>query len=591
MIKNILSISILVSAILISGVIVGSAMAQTSGQTLQVQEQKMPGDIQFPIAELGNCKSKSDCKVFCDNPSNITVCLKFAEEKKLMSQEELSVAKKFESAGMIGPGGCNGKDSCDNYCSQQEHMEECILFAQKNGLMSAQQLEQSQKVLSAIKKGIKPPACGGPQECDKYCSLAEHMEECINFSREAGLMSKQDQDNADKVLGAIKKGAKLPNCKGQKECDLYCSDPSHMEECASFAIAAGMMKPEEMQRAQQMLDAIKKGVNPPKCKGEQECQAYCSQESHIKECVDFAVAIGQMSEKDAQVALKTGGKGPGGCAGKDACEAFCNNPDNQEVCFNFAKENNLIPAEDLKKMEEGQQKMKESFSQMPSEVLNCLTSTLGADAVEKMKAGSGMPSKAAGEQIGKCFEQNIPKGGMPNQGVESSRPGQFQPAPGAVNSGGQVMPQQAGPGGCKSPEECYAYCKEHLDECRNFGGQGRQIVPETQTGPIPKVQMGPEGSGQVPPGFEAGNFEQKSLNIPQELKQQMPYQGNEGPVPVPTQQSGQMPPQNIQGQYPMMQPGTQPTQQMPPQGQMPYQGGGPIPAPGSYPVPPIEIQQ
>lgn len=57
----------------------------------------------------------------------------------------------------------------------------------------------------------------------------------------------------------------------------------------------------------------------------------------------------------------------------------------------------------------------------------------------------------------------------------------FQPGPGAINPGGQTMPQQAGPGGCKGPEECKTYCETNPDQCKNFGsggGQG-QFAPVT----------------------------------------------------------------------------------------------------------------
>ena len=50
----------------------------------------------------------------------------------------------------------------------------------------------------------------------------------------------------------------------------------------------------------------------------------------------------------------------------------------------------------------------------------------------------------------------------------------FQPGPGVINPGNQMMPQQAGPGGCKGPEECKTYCESHLDECKNFGSGGGQ---------------------------------------------------------------------------------------------------------------------
>jgi len=543
--KNKLSAAVIILGVMVSGSIIGSAMAQT----LQPQEQKMPGDIQFPVKELGNCASKEDCKIFCDNTKNTEACLKFAEEKNLLSPEELAMAKKFKEAGMIGPGGCRGQVECDAYCGDQDHMEECITFAIKNGMMDQKKQEESQKVLAALKRGVKPPACSGPEACDKYCSSSAHMEECMNFGIEAGIMDEQKQGEAKKVLAAIKRGVKMPACNGPEECDAYCSSAEHMEECINFSVEAGMMPEQDKEKAQKTLEAIKQGIKPPACKGEQECQAYCAQESHVEECIKFGEATGMMKPEDAAMMRKTGGKGPGGCIGKEACQVFCDNPDNQETCFQFGKDNGMIPEADLKKMEEGQQKMRESFSQIPQEVLDCISSSLGADVVEKMKNGSMVPQKA-GETIGQCFQKfgiqenrpNQNQNGQDQQGQDQQiqpwadmcqpdangnptelacvdgsgefvasakvgsdkepvcpsgstakcgnypqnnqqgKPGNnFQPGPGAVNQGGQQMPQQAGPGGCKGPEECKAYCESHQEECKNF--QPQQGQPGGAGGP------------------------------------------------------------------------------------------------------------
>ena len=168
--KKILTVLILVSSVAVSGAIIGSVAAQTS-----------VASVTYPIAELGNCQNKEECRTFCDDTKNIDACLAFAEASNLMSPEELAAAKKFKDVGMTGPGGCKGKDACGEYCSVKDNMEVCIAFAEKNGLMSEQKLQESKKVLTAIKKNAKPLGCNSQQECDKYCATAEHMDECINF--------------------------------------------------------------------------------------------------------------------------------------------------------------------------------------------------------------------------------------------------------------------------------------------------------------------------------------------------------------------------------------------------------------------------
>jgi hypothetical protein len=252
--------------------------------------------------------------------------------------------------------------------------------------MSDSELSEAKKVQAAIVKGIKPPACGGKKGCETYCSSSEHMEECINFSIEAGIMDSQKQEESKKVLVAIKQGIKPPACKGKDACDKYCG--THMEECMTFSLAAGMVPDDQKEQMQKTLDAFKQGIKPPACQpnppsesgqsdqpnqsgqpsqqnqpnkvnqsgeGLQACDEYCADPSHVEECVKFSVAIGNMTEEQGQNSIKNGNKGPGGCKGKEACNTFCDNPDNQETCFNFAKDNGMISEEDLQNMQDGQQ--------------------------------------------------------------------------------------------------------------------------------------------------------------------------------------------------------------------------------------------
>jgi hypothetical protein len=582
--KNILVFSILISGILTSGAIINFADAEAK-PLLQPQEQKMPGDIQYPIPELGNCTSKSNCKIFCDNSKNSDACLAFAEKRNLMSPEELANARKFKDSGMVGPGGCKGQTACEEYCGISAHMEECVSFAEENGMMSDQQLQESKKVLAAIKNGIKPPACNGPKECEQYCGSPSHMEECMTFSLAAGIAPDDQKEQMQKTLEAIKKGVKPPACRGPEECDQYCS--LHMEECMNFSLASGMVPEDQKEQMQKTLEAFKKGIKPPACQpndppsdqakrpnkssqaeqGLQKCDQYCADPSHIDECVKFSVAVGNMTEEQAQRSLKTGGKGPGGCIGKDACEAFCNNPDNEETCFNFGKDNGMIPQEDLQRMQEGQQRMKDTFSSIPPEVLDCLTSVVGADVVEKMKTGS-MVGRKYGDSINQCFQkskveerprgQDLPDQDKPEES-DQRQPRQqgdrFQPGPGNINPGGEQMPQQAGPGGCKGPEECQKYCASNPEVCNNFQppqngqvqqNQPGQILPQqpqeqfNQPGP---GQPGPDQPGQIQPGEPNPLNQLNQLNQPNPLNQ--PNQIN---------QPGQEPGQFIQGQPGQMEP-------------------------------------
>ncbi|MFA6524577.1 MAG: hypothetical protein WC264_03410 [Candidatus Paceibacterota bacterium] len=618
--KNTLSFLILFSGILISSGIIGFANAQTTDQTKpsqQTREQKSLNDIQYPIPELGNCKSKNDCKTFCDDSKNIDACLTFAEQRNLMSSEEISNAKKFKDDGMVGPGSCKGQTECEQYCENSTHLEECITFAQKNGLMSDKELKDSQKVLTAIKNGIKPPSCSGPKKCDAYCSNPKHMEECMTFSLAADMVPDNQKEQMQKTLDVIKKGIKPPACQpnppsdqlGQSEqtdqssnglpaCDEYCG--THMEECMTFSLAADMVPDNQKEQMQKMLSVLKQGIKPPACQpnppdqsgnaggpnegqgfnpgsgvndngpdlknnssqpnqsgqGLQACDQYCADSTHVEECVKFSVAIGNMTEQQAQMSLKTGGKGPGGCMGKDACDTFCNNPDNQETCFNFAKDNGMISEEDLQRMQNNQPgqggSMKPGQNQNNQGQINEQIQPW-ADMCKPDENGNPTELACVDEngkfiasaKVGSDKEPICPTGstakcGNYQQNNQQRQPeDKFQPGPGNINFGGQQMPQQSGPGGCKGPEECNTYCESHQEECKNFQPQQNQ---QGQTGQVqqqqPQFNQGDQ-PGQMQPG-QPNQFNQ--LNQPNQLNQ-LNQPGQQPGQPGEFNQPGQMQPQ------------------------------------------------
>lgn len=577
-------------------------------KSIFAQDETAKANIQYPVVELGGCASEAICKNYCDKPENMEACISFAQDNGLMTKEEIAIAKKFMSSdNSQKPGKCTTKDSCEEYCNDINNMDECLAFAEKNDILPPEELAQAKKVQAAIAKGIKPPACGNKKACDTYCDSAEHMEECMNFALEAGFMSEKEKADFPKMLAAVKRGVKPPACKGKTACDEYCGEPNNMEECMNFAMEAGFMSEEEKANSQKMLAAIKKGATPPKCKGKEGCDIYCQEEGHFEECLNFAEAAGFMNPEEAKMARKTGGKGPGGCKGKEECDAFCNNQDNQETCFNFGKENGMISEEDLQRMEQGKQQFKQSLSQAPQAVLDCLSSQIGSDMLEKMKNGSGMPSRDIGDKMQICFQQEMGP-------LQQGGPGE----------GGMIPPAgQTGPGGCKTQEECQSYCQTNPQECQNFQGQQVQNGPQGPTqgtggggmGISNEQQMGTQPPCNSPEECQriGEQLQQQIQNqiAPQNMAPSTPCQGENcttyGPPPSGTMPQGPMPQQYQQPptggtggttpgtEQPMIQtPQNAPGEQMAPQLQMapqpqqtaPPPSGGPVPAPGGETAPP-----
>ena len=280
--KYILNFFILISAVIFS-VVINNAAAQSDDIASDALSK-----LTYPIIELGGCQDRADCKIYCDDSANTAACVSYAEKENLLSQEELQIAKKFVAGGAKGPGSCTGKKECQTYCEDKAHIDECVSYAENNGLMSVQDLQKAKKVQAAIKKGVKFPACNNKKECDAYCEESSHMEECITFAQEAGFLSD-----------------------------------------------------EELQNAQKVLTAVKQGVKPPACKGKEACDTYCTEESHVDECTNFAVAAGIVTSDEAKIIKETGGKGPGGCKSKSECDSYCSNDANRETCMNFAVEHNI----------------------------------------------------------------------------------------------------------------------------------------------------------------------------------------------------------------------------------------------------------
>lgn len=525
-----------------------------------------PSGITFPVAELNNCRDQTECKAYCDKPENIDACVSFAQKHGLISDQEASTAKQFKDVLQNGgPGGCTNQGQCETYCNDSSHLDECINFAEQHNLMSPSDLSEAKKV---------------------------------------------DQ--------ALKQGAQLPgNCRGKQQCQDYCKIPDHSAECLDFASKAGFIPPDQAAQARKMAELVQSGDAPQVClEGKDQCQQYCSEDAHRDQCANFMVKAGFINEQDAALFKKTGGKGPGGCQGKEECDAFCKAPENQQACFQFGKDNGLIPPDQLKQIQDNLQQAKSAIDNAPPEVKQCLQSSIDPNTLQQIESGNFIPSQDAGEKLGqqmqKCFEQFMPKN---NQGPSGNQ--------GQSGFGGPVgaSPENAhfsGPGGCSTPEECAQYCSAHPSECGNFGN-GQQ--PGQPAGQFPPAGPGGNMPGNFPNGQQQGFYNNQEMmnrmqqNPADQLKNINGNFGNQsgsylsgGLPPIGGSQENGFSQQGIPSENNYNQPGNYPpgsqgmTQPMPPQGtqnypNQPYPNGQTVPsaqpqngsmmqgAPGNYPEP------
>ncbi len=348
----------------------GAATSNGEGSTGQSQDTLR--GITFPIPELGNCASKDSCHAYCDDTANIDACVSFAQLHGLMNKEEASHAQKFkkqlQSAG--GPGGCKNPQDCQTFCSQAANLEACIKFAKDNGVKD-QNVDQGEKILAYIKSGGHMPGdCTSKESCQTYCGDFSHAQECFAFAKNAGIaqIHNESKDNGGRGASSQDNGP----------------------------------TPEQMQK---FLDLAKTGKTPGGCKTKDECESYCSQDAHQDECLTFALNAGILTQDQADNIRKGNGDGPGGCKSQDACRAYCNDQAHRDECFKFAEDRGFIDHNEATQTKDGLVRLRAGLEQAPPEVMECLKTTIGTSVIDDIQSGKLVPGPEVGTAVKSCFEK------------------------------------------------------------------------------------------------------------------------------------------------------------------------------------------
>ncbi|MBI3671825.1 hypothetical protein HY249_03455 [Candidatus Azambacteria bacterium] len=235
----------------------------------------------------GGCTSRESCEAFCKNPDNAQVCLDFAVNTGRISKDEadtLLQGMKYEKnrgmqrggrrgpegkidkqkadevlAQKAGPGGCTTKDECEAFCQNPDNVQTCLDFAVANDLIPKDQAENMKKMMT--QEG--PGGCRGI-ECKAFCEKPENAEACFKFAKENGLIDEQEAKHFEKSREIIKKlegqGGGPGGCKGGDECRAYCSDPTHIDECAAFSANAGFADPEKVRESLKEFSSFEDGM-------------------------------------------------------------------------------------------------------------------------------------------------------------------------------------------------------------------------------------------------------------------------------------------------------------------------------------------
>jgi len=148
-----------------------------------------------------------------------------------------------------GPGGCTTVDECATFCSQSQHGVACLDFAKKHGLMSDQEIQKAEQLINRY----GPGGCIG-QSCQIYCSTVNHQEECLKFALDNHFISPTEADNirnSQKLQRGLKTFGGPGGCTTEEQCQTYCSEATHVEECLSFGQKTGVFNQQEVQQRKQ----------------------------------------------------------------------------------------------------------------------------------------------------------------------------------------------------------------------------------------------------------------------------------------------------------------------------------------------------
>jgi len=247
--------------------------------------------------------------------------------------------------------------------------------------------KEMRQIIAAKDGGVPFPGnCNTRQKCLQYCEAPENAIECVNFAEAAGFISKNEAAQARKYIPLILQGVTPGKCDTKERCEAYCQDTVHALECMEFAVKYEVLPPDELAVLKKILPFMRAGKMPDGCKSKAECETYCSDAAHFEECLDLGLALGVIKSEEAELIRKSGGKGPGNCRSREACEAFCSNPQNQKECMDFAVKIGLMTQEEAEQAQAAGD-VRQCFEEADEKIISCFVTNLGTDVFEQMKAG------------------------------------------------------------------------------------------------------------------------------------------------------------------------------------------------------------
>ena len=478
----------------------------------EIQKGKKFSQILKTGTTPGGCKTEKSCFEYCNNVDAIDECVAFAEKNGFMEERELNEAKKIKEiikSGKSLPGNCKNRAACEAYCKNTEHMDECIAFAKEAGFMTEKEIAEAEKFLPLMKSGQTPGGCKSKEECEAFCEDENNFEKCFEFADKAGLITNQEREIMKKT------GGKGPGgCRG-RACQTFCDNIANQKTCFEFGKEHGFISEQDIQR----MDDGKRMLKEQLENGSPEIQECLKSVIDINVLESDGFAGGQeLGEKmracfeklmpegmHEQFEFRDNGEfsGPGGCKSREECESYCRT--NPEVCGIKMPEmggqgmppfegNDQIPPERAGGGGFSGQCSFMDFNPVcakygddPSHTFNneCFARQHNATNIKQGGCPEDAPcertpSPVCGSKNG-IIQNYYNKCVAEGDGAEIKYEGACRNDAAPPTSGDyqqqyqqqyeqQYQQQFEGPGGCKTAEECRAYCTQNYQDpaCQQF---------------------------------------------------------------------------------------------------------------------------
>src|SRR3989338_9402808 len=118
-------------------------------------------------------------------------------------------------------GNCKNEEDCLRYCEDRnglERVKSCISFAKRYELLSPAELKEAEYYVFTLGVTKGPGECRNQKECDLYCENTTHFNECLDFAEKYALSSPEEIVEGRKIAKALGEVADLPGgCKTKSE--------------------------------------------------------------------------------------------------------------------------------------------------------------------------------------------------------------------------------------------------------------------------------------------------------------------------------------------------------------------------------------